>query len=53
MTSCKVLLEMRLMLVLFVVTITPPHCVVNQGFWYFRGRKITENHGNRPTLKIT
>ena len=24
-----------------------------QGFWYFRGRKITENHGNRPTLKIT
>ena len=26
---------------------------VGQGFWYFRGRKITENHGNRPTLKIT
>ena len=24
-----------------------------QGFCYFRGRKITENHGNRPTLKIT
>ena len=24
-----------------------------QGFWYFRGRKITKNHGNRPTLKIT
>ena len=26
---------------------------IEQGFWYFRGRKITENHGNRPTLKIT
>ena len=25
----------------------------SQGLWYFRGRKITENHGNRPTLKIT
>ena len=24
-----------------------------QGFYYFRGRKITENHGNRPPLKIT
>ena len=26
---------------------------MKQGFWYFRGRKITENHGNRPTLKTT
>ena len=28
-------------------------CGSVQGFWYFRGRKITENHGNQPTLKIT
>ena len=30
-----------------------PRIAFSQGFYYFRGRKITENHGNQPPLKIT